>query len=629
MNIRSFVIFFMLCISLSTRAYSDHRNRKVDSLEMVLRINPPKDKAELVRIYDNLAWGYLETNEKKSMHYADLGIKLSKEIGGYLKLNNFHRIKGMHHWGNARYGEAEKELRLAEDAIKMMRESGKYDIEDIDDQESALFGTFGNLYNTTGEGAKALEYYHKALLIFEKYDWREPQAIAYSCIADLYFYMGNIPHAKDYFHKTDSIAKLTNDYLMQSIGQRGMAKVCMTENNFEMAWTLINKVYNYVFSHTDEEGASRTECLSVMTDIAIAEGDWNKVEALLQQTESLGPERYQNNAAFFCHKAQMAVHRNEWKLAETYALQALDINTDAPDQAQQTYKLLADIYSHLGHPDKVATYMNKSDSIHTAWSNYAYQASLTEQEVRFDTEKKDLTIKSLSNQKTMMTVIVLCCIVLLILMGVITVITRHNHKRQKELIATRVALETETRERQIIAKDLHDGLGGMLSLLKLKIANKEQDEALHLVDESAREMRRVAHHIMPAELKENGLVSSLSNFAISVPGAHFHFYCVDGNEQCPKRLPSEIELVLYRCAYELVNNAMKHSSADRIDIQLLLEKTQVVLTVSDNGKGFDLEASNDGMGLQNIRNRISQYNGRMDIISQPDNGTEINIVFTL
>lgn len=140
-------------------------------------------------------------------------------------------------------------------------------------------------------------------------------------------------------------------------------------------------------------------------------------------------------------------------------------------------------------------------------------------------------------------------------------------------------------------------------------------------------MRRVAHHIMPEELQQNGLITSLKNFAISVPGAHFHYFSADAEEEPNKRFPSDIELVLYRCAYELVNNAIKHSSAGRIDIQLMNEEKQLVLTVSDNGKGFDQEKVSDGMGLKSIRSRVSQFNGEMNIISQPGAGTEINIAF--
>ena len=131
---------------------------------------------------------------------------------------------------------------------------------------------------------------------------------------------------------------------------------------------------------------------------------------------------------------------------------------------------------------------------------------------------------------------------------------------------------------------------------------------------------------MPEELLRNGLATALHDFAISVPGAHFQAF---GNI----RLGKEMELTLYRCAYELVNNAMKHAEASHIDIQLMQTAHEVTLTVSDDGKGIRrmvLQAvGGEGMGPQNIRERIEPYKGHLDIVSTDGQGTDINITLPL
>ena len=115
----------------------------------------------------------------------------------------------------------------------------------------------------------------------------------------------------------------------------------------------------------------------------------------------------------------------------------------------------------------------------------------------------------------------------------------------------------------------------------------------------------------------------MQDLAISVPGAHFrHFGSND-------RLSQDLEVVLYRCAYELVNNAIKHAHADRIDIQLMQEDGQVTLTVSDDGRGLETESPQGGIGLQNIRERISHYQGTMHIVSGKEQGTETNIILPI
>jgi len=98
--------------------------------------------------------------------------------------------------------------------------------------------------------------------------------------------------------------------------------------------------------------------------------------------------------------------------------------------------------------------------------------------------------------------------------------------------------------------------------------------------------------------------------------------------------------VLYRCAYELVNNALKHANASKIDIQLMQQDKEVTLTVSDDGKGIQtppltppLEGRGitapEGMGLQNIRERIEPYKGKLDIVTADGKGTDIHITLYL
>ena len=140
------------------------------------------------------------------------------------------------------------------------------------------------------------------------------------------------------------------------------------------------------------------------------------------------------------------------------------------------------------------------------------------------------------------------------------------------------------------------------------------------MDSTVEELRRVSHHMMPEELLRSGLVSALRDFAVRVPGAHFQTV---GNV----RLKTDVELVLYRCAYELVNNAMKHAKAEHIEIQLMQETRQVTLTVCDDGTGMGETAQ--CMGLQNIRERIAPYQGRLDIVSADSRGTDINITLPL
>lgn len=121
---------------------------------------------------------------------------------------------------------------------------------------------------------------------------------------------------------------------------------------------------------------------------------------------------------------------------------------------------------------------------------------------------------------------------------------------------------------------------------------------------------------MPEELLENGLESALHDLAVSVANAQFQAIS-------DIQLEKDKELVLYRFAYELMNNALKHAEASKINIQLMQDNKEVTLTVSDDGRGMADGA--EGMGLQNIRERIKPYKGRVDIVTADGKGTDVNI----
>lgn len=208
-------------------------------------------------------------------------------------------------------------------------------------------------------------------------------------------------------------------------------------------------------------------------------------------------------------------------------------------------------------------------------------------------------------------------------------------EQEKQLVATQALLKGETTERVRLSKDLHDGIGGMLSATKLKIANmkgnltipEEHVEtfnmALNMLDNSIRELRRVAHNLMPESLMKYGLNPALQDFCNSLENVQYHFYGSD------RRLDEKFETSVYRIVQELVTNAVKHSGAEQINVQLIVEEDRVSIVVQDNGKGFDAEVvkhSKSG-GLQNIRFRVTSFNGHLDISSKPGSGTEITIEF--
>ena len=202
--------------------YSDHRGRYVDSIETALASHTPPQGDDLLRAYRDLAWGYLQINGKKSEENAHKLLALTYPAK---KLNlrvDALRLLGLRAYGSNDYDTALKYYNQALAVTDSMRSDSRYSEKDIDDNLSSLYGSIGNLYNIQDEALLAIEYYQKALPIFEKYNWRESQTILYHNIGELYFSMGNNEEAERNFRLAVEKGTATGDSLMVALPTRGL-----------------------------------------------------------------------------------------------------------------------------------------------------------------------------------------------------------------------------------------------------------------------------------------------------------------------------------------------------------------------------------------------------------------------
>ena len=573
--------FLLICLltvlSLPAVAYNDHRNARVDSLEAALKSSNPPKGARLLSAYEELMRGYLPFDAQKAEDYGRKALALSYELNDLST-----RQYVLRHFGLLRYGS-----------------------EDFDG---------------------ALKFFDHALAVadsmelFERNGWLESQSILHLNIAELYLGMGNLEQAEQHFLQAIEKGRESGDSLMVAGPQKGLANVYMQSGKYEDALENLQASHAYYKNHRKEDPIGYALALTSLARIHLMEGhqDLSAAQAYAQEAASLiTPQMpFEEQGEIYMACCQVAMARNQWQEALDYGLRSIHPDFLVTDADAIGYKLLADIYIHLGQKEKASEMLDK---LHQAMSRYAtqhYQSGLSQMEVLYETERKEAQIKSLDEERKRYSWLLVGACVGLLLLALLLIYRQLAHRRQKALLAAKVALETETKERHILARDLHDSLGGMLSLLRLKIEEKDP-KALSLLDDTMGELRRVSHHLMPEELLRSGLVPALHDFAVSIPGAKFQAI---GDIQ----LSREQELVLYRCAYELVNNALKHAQATQIGIQLMQEGREVTLTVSDDGKGL-AGTSTDGMGLQNSRERIEPYQGQLHILSQEGEGTEINL----
>lgn len=210
---------------------------------------------------------------------------------------------------------------------------------------------------------------------------------------------------------------------------------------------------------------------------------------------------------------------------------------------------------------------------------------------------------------------------------------------EKQLAAVEAVLKGEEQERTRLAKDLHDGLGGMLSGIKYSLNTMKEnlimtpdnalafERSIDMLDSSIQEMRRVAHNLMPETLLKFGLDTALKDFCFYINGSGVLKlnYQSFGFEN--KILDESISVSIYRIIQELVNNIVKHANAGSAIVQLTSSGNMLLIDVEDDGKGFDFSKVEleSGIGWRNIRSRLEYLNGKLDVQSQPGKGTSVHI----
>jgi signal transduction histidine kinase len=334
--------------------------------------------------------------------------------------------------------------------------------------------------------------------------------------------------------------------------------------------------------------------------------------------------------------AYAEMYKGNYKQTEEWILKALALAQEHQfvSEERKCYIVLYEL-ALVADRDYVKNqrYVYKSDSVEQLILTEKIVRATGEMQIKYETEKKELRISSLEEERRLMWIIGIVGGAGLFIVIVALLFRQLWMKKRAQLIATQSVLDGETQERTRLARDLHDGLGGYLTGVRLKLNEMKRegmiidtddvgsfDTVLDMLDTSIRELRRVAHNMMPESLSRYGLKVALTDFCRSISIIEFGWF---GSEA---RMGRQVEVIAYRIVLELVNNALKHSGAKHILVHVVQNPDRIALTVEDDGCGFDASAKGGGgAGISNIRTRVASVGGTMDVYSKKGEGSEINV----
>lgn len=302
---------------------------------------------------------------------------------------------------------------------------------------------------------------------------------------------------------------------------------------------------------------------------------------------------------------------------------------------------LAEVEAKMGNNEEAYQTMRELQAVNDSIYSNNIKLQLSEMEARYNASENERRIMELENSGRMQKTILFSSgsFAVLIFLFLLYAINQRKKRAQQKLIAmeqrqtmkiSMALMEGQENERARVARELHDGLGGKLTGIKLNIENSVRttnDERLQMatqqLTEAVADIRDLAHNLMPPSIRKYGLEEAIKDFIqnLEMPGTKIEYYA----SNLAALTNVNKQLSVFRIVQELVNNAVKHASASRILLQTTIEDGLLLIEIEDDGVGFDPHIVERNMGLNNIETRVQFLNGTMRIDSQPGKGTAINI----
>jgi signal transduction histidine kinase len=560
-----------------------------------------------------------------------------------------------------------------------------------------------NVLNLRGEYARSLHLATQAAVIFQALNDGPNLLAAYNNIGNQYQEMGNFPAAVNYYLKALALAEQYKKARLQNKIYNNLASVFFNTADYDKSYLYASRANNMAraMKDTGRIAAAMVNLGAALTRLKHYEKGIASFNEVIQLGRYLGDSTLVmdgliNNGSIYSdhnqHQRALELYEQTMAITDTYhdqdyrlyaqlgygqellktgqpakadkviaATIALAQRMQANDELRQTYLTAAEIKEALQQPAQALQYRKLYEALNDSLVGAGTRKQVHQLEIAFQTAEKDKALAEKRLQlaqkdlelaaKTKWQAIFLLTIALL---AALAFLTWYRYRQRQKLHAQQVQtlekektvqvlealMQGEEKERVRLSKDLHDGVGGLLSAVKMHFSAIRHDQpvlqqspayahAIGLLDDAITDIRKTAHNLMPETLYRLGLKEALQNFCrnISYSGTlQVSFYSLGEIG----RFKPNFELSVYRIVQELVNNIIKHSRASEALVQLTQQDMVLAITVEDNGIGFNQQtARQQGNGLTSLQSRVRALNGNIAIDAATGQGTTAYIEFDI
>ncbi len=589
---------FCLLIILLFFTVSVHAQLNTDSLRVVINSNKPYKEKSNASI--KLVEYFQLKNFDSTLFEGEKALQLARKNTDSTSVAELKRQIGVASYFKGKYDVAAANFY---ESIAILEKSNNLK------KLAPVYNELAKLYRKTRNLDRALENYNKADAIFRQLRDTGGIAMILNESGVVFEYREDYREALNRYKSSMKLAETTGDSLSVSYSLSNIAGVYVVQKNYDQAEKNLLRALHI------------REILKDSFAIALTYSDLGATMT--------GKDNYPKAIEYLTLSNKTAV-------ALKY-----------PELLSNNYNELSNVAQKQGDFQKAFRYFLKRSVLRDSLYALEKTKQIEELNSKYESAKKEQQITKQENRLRMQNYLIagIAGLVLFTALLVHAGYKREKLRKEQQLqteimkqqqLAVKAVMEAEENERERIAKDLHDGVGQMMSAAKMNLSAFESEiqflgpehrntyeKIISLVDESCKEVRTVSHIMMPNALLKNNLGAAIRDFVDKLSNKHLQVHVY--TEGLDDRMDSNIETVLYRIIQECVNNAIKHAGATTLDISLIRDKDGISGTIEDNGKGFDATGKEkfEGIGLKNIATRIEYLKGTVDFDSAPSRGTVV------
>jgi two-component system NarL family sensor kinase len=638
-------LFCLLCIRLGSLQAQETTVKRDSLLQVIRSTNDDTNKVKTLLTLADL----FENNEpEKAISYNRQAGSLSNRLGYEKGIMTSYRNLAYIYTLQSRYDSLLHFSKLVYEMAERKNDTYNMGV--------SLFN-MGEAFKFLGDYEKCIDYTFRAIKILQGKGYHAIEAHLFSGLQSTYYKLKQYDRSIEYGLKGIELARQNKNENILMVLLENMGHCYTDIKQYTKAEQLFDEAID--LAHKNQNKFTEIICYEGKVDIALNEKRYSDIKKYADRTMQLSLETGDSSGICVSSHNLGLYHllTKDYEKAYAEGLASLKIARENKfiEHEAKILHLLAAISAARSDISGSIEFSKLAGEINDKIFTDGVAKKDAQMRALYETAKKEDQIELQQAQLKQKSTLNYFLIVGVGALLIISLLGYRNYKHrqklqqvkieeletEKILTATAAVLKGEEQERSRLAKDLHDGLGGMLSGIKHSLSSMKEnlimtpdnaqafERSIDMLNSSISEMRRVAHNMMPEMLVKYGLDTALKEFCneITASGAAKVNYQAIGMDNA--NLDQMVSVAIYRIAQELVNNAVKHGKANDVLVQLHLHQQEklLALTVEDDGLGFDVNSLNDskGIGWKNIQSRVDLLKGTADVQSVPGSGTSVMI----